>query len=526
MSPRSSRNRVPWFSHDLRPPFRRATAPSGSWLRYLLHSAPTSTQTAARSRRLPNRTKGTTAPHAGCSLDCGLRRDVLCGRRNRESGTCGASIASGDPWASCCNRHVPRTGGGRRVSPDEAIDLGAGALVQAEGAIRLDATSARLLEQHFRIERDHDSAVLVGESSGDGTDPASYMLGRSTPMLGRERSLMLLESEWARCLEESQAWVVSRVAPAGRGKTRLLREFAQRVRQSRPDALVLKAFGDPAGGMAALGLVSQLVRDGVRVRVGDPPIIQRDNVTMRVRACLPAPDVDRVATFLGELIGSPFDHPNDLQLRAARHDPGLMASQVRRAFSDWLAAECRAHPVLISVEDLHWGDSASVDLIIDAMATAADLPLLVLASSRPMTDRTGHRSWPSSTVTMLPLGDLPKRACESIALAVLGADADRAVVTAVAERCAGNPFHLEELLRAVLEGHGQNLPGHHSRGVFQARLDALPADQRDLVCTASVYGRTAFLPMRSARDKRRLLEALCDCELLRPTRDFDLRGTD
>jgi hypothetical protein len=48
-------------------------------------------------------------------------------------------------------------------------------------------------------------------------------------------------------------------------------------------------------------------------------------------------------------------------LAAARHDPLLMADQLRRAVEDFLSLECHAHPLLLVLEDFHWGDGATVN---------------------------------------------------------------------------------------------------------------------------------------------------------------------
>ena len=59
-------------------------------------------------------------------------------------------------------------------------------------------------------------------------------------------------------------------------------------------------------------------------------------------------------------------------LRAARGDPQLMGDGMRRALEDWLAAECAAHPVLLVLEDLHWGDLGTVSFVDAALRNLRD----------------------------------------------------------------------------------------------------------------------------------------------------------
>ncbi len=87
--------------------------------------------------------------------------------------------------------------------------------------------------------------------------------------------------------------------------------------------------------------------------------------------------------FVGELAGVPFPDEGSVQLRAARQDAVLMGDQMRRAFEDFVAAECGAGPVLIVLEDLQWGDLPSLGFVGAALRNLAHAPLFVLALARP-----------------------------------------------------------------------------------------------------------------------------------------------
>src|SRR6185312_12673701 len=91
----------------------------------------------------------------------------------------------------------------------------------------------------------------------------------------------------------------------------------------------------------------------------------------------------RVAAFLGELIRAPFPDDHHKALRAARENAQLMGDGMRTAWEDWLTAECEARPVVLILEDLHWADAATVQMIDATLRNLRDLPLLVLALARP-----------------------------------------------------------------------------------------------------------------------------------------------
>ena len=86
-------------------------------------------------------------------------------------------------------------------------------------------------------------------------------------------------------------------------------------------------------------------------------------------------DVERLWLFFCELLGAPVMHSDDPALRAARGDPMLLGEATRRAFADWIAAEADAQPVLLVLEDLHWGDLPSVRFV-EAALNLLDLMLV------------------------------------------------------------------------------------------------------------------------------------------------------
>ena len=86
--------------------------------------------------------------------------------------------------------------------------------------------------------------------------------------------------------------------------------------------------------------------------------------------------------------------PTSRTTRCARRaqNPQLMGDGMRRAWEDWLAAECAAHPVLLVLEDLHWGDLGTVSFIDAALRNLRDQPLMVLALARPEVRRAVPRA--------------------------------------------------------------------------------------------------------------------------------------
>ena len=108
-------------------------------------------------------------------------------------------------------------------------------------------------------------------------------------------------------------------------------------------------------------------------------------------------------------------------LRAARQDAQLMSEQMRRAWEDFLEAEAAVHPVLLVLEDLHWGDLATVQFIDAALRDRCDQPWMVLALARPEVHEVFPRLWAErQNVQEIRLKELGRKAGERLVRQVLG----------------------------------------------------------------------------------------------------------
>src|SRR5262249_44124522 len=161
--------------------------------------------------------------------------------------------------------------------------------------------------------------------------------------------------------------------------------------------------------------------------------------------------------FLGELIGTPFPEESSVQLRAARQDAMLMGDQMRRAWEDFISSECAAQPVLIVLEDLHWGDRPSVQFIDAALRRAKEQPLFVLALARPDVHDLFPKLWADRDLQSIHLEELSRKASERLVRQVLGETFSAEVVERIVGQASGNAFYLEELIRAVAEGSVESL---------------------------------------------------------------------
>ncbi|HEX7702648.1 MAG TPA: protein kinase, partial [Kofleriaceae bacterium] len=353
------------------------------------------------------------------------------------------------------------------------------------GQIAIDDATAGLLDERFVITEPAPHRLLRGMR--EGAEPARTLLGRATSIVGRDRELAMLDGLWAECVDERVARAVLVTAPPGAGKSRLRHEYVRRVLQRDEHAELLIGRGDVLQAGSPFAMLADAIRRSAGVREGDALEEQRAGLLARVQRHMPADDGARVAHLLGEFVGIAFPTDASAALRAARADPVVKMDAMREAWIDWLTAECSKHPVLVVLEDLHWGDRATIDYVDIALRDLAHAPLMIVALARPEIHDQFPRLWAERDLQEIRLPALTKKASEKLVRELLGDGIAPQVVGQIVDRSAGNAFFLEELIRAVAEGRDQALPDS-VLSMLQLRLDQLGAEAKRALRAASVFG--------------------------------------
>ena len=374
------------------------------------------------------------------------------------------------------------------------------------------------------------SPVDVWEIIGPGPASARFEARASfglTPFVGRDEPMQQLANGLART-ERGEGQVIAVVGEAGVGKSRLFWEFL--LRHVTPASTVLRARPVSYGKASPYLPIVQVLKRGFQIGETDTSTV----VATRVRETLAALDdalVRHVPALLA-VLGVPSDDRQWEQL-----DPPQRREAVLEAIRHLLLRLALDRPVVLVVEDLHWIDEGTqevLDALVDALATAR---ILLLVNHRP----EYHHGWAGkSFYAQLRLEPLPADVSAGFLDTLLGSDGTlRDLKHALVERTQGNPFFLEESVRHIAESGvlvgapgAYHLERHDVRievpvtvqGVLAARIDRLLPDDKRLLQAASVVGKD--VPLRALEaiaevqgtELRRALARLQRAEFLRKVR--------
>ncbi|MBX7196750.1 MAG: AAA family ATPase, partial [Sandaracinaceae bacterium] len=355
------------------------------------------------------------------------------------------------------------------------------------GRVLVDEGARGLLEGRFELEpTEHGVRLVRAVSTEHSVTRARHRVrGRVLPCVGRDKELRQLEATLAGLEDEDPSpSAVVLVAAPGIGKTRLVDEALSRAPVR---TRVIVARGDATAPGSALSLLSQWAQTLGGVSPHASAASRRAALQSALaRVCSPE-DAERISAFLSEASAAPDDRDDDASwaVRAARRDPALFRDQLRRAFTDALLALLAREPVILVVDDLQWADLPSMRLLEHLLARATDRPLAVLGTARLETpaELLGCLGPERVEIRLAPLA--PRASARLVDLA-LDAPAP-ALREQLVDLGGGNPFYLEELVRAVTDEGVTALPSS-VLAAAQGRLTDLGPELRRALRAASVFG--------------------------------------
>jgi class 3 adenylate cyclase/tetratricopeptide (TPR) repeat protein len=327
--------------------------------------------------------------------------------------------------------------------------------------------------------------------------------------VGRSPELALLRAAMEDVVR-GQGSVVEVSGEAGVGKSRLLAELRAGLAAGIERVTARCASFERR---TPYGLVADLVRGAFRIHVVDDEPTARGAVVSGYAALGADLDEPSVLVLL-DMLG--FGERSTLAPEAKRR---LIVSLVGQL----LERQAARAPLVIVVEDLHWADEASLEVIARLIPRIANLACLFIATARP----GWAAPWPARRVTLEPLTEADAR---DLIAAVLEVPVEADLATLILARTGGNPFFIEEVAQELqrsnmlVERDGRiglrdeapaSIPATIQE-VLEARLDGLAHGQRQVLRLAAVCGRTFWYRVLERLEAGDDLDAALD-ELERET---------
>ncbi|MGD2163812.1 MAG: adenylate/guanylate cyclase domain-containing protein, partial [Anaerolineales bacterium] len=330
--------------------------------------------------------------------------------------------------------------------------------------------------------------------------------GLSAPMVGRSEELAKLQQSIQEVVAGRGA-IVTLLGEAGLGKSRLIDEmFSWSRDQTEIQGEWLFAAGVSYNMSLPYGVFRRMLRSLIGVEESSPP-----------------PETSRkVSDFIGQL-PSDLKQPTEMAFQVIlgleqdelnKADAEVRKRETFRAMTEFVRWFCERGPIVMVLDDLHWADPVSVELIAHLFQLTDELPILYICSLRP------HRSSAGWQIKLHGETEYPHRYSE-IRLKPLTAQQSEKLIDAlltvsnlplslrelIRSKAEGNPFFVEEVIRmlieqgiierdleldewvAVKEPNEVIIPDNLI-ALLTARIDRLPVESRTTLQYAAVIGRS------------------------------------
>ena len=361
--------------------------------------------------------------------------------------------------------------------------------------------------------------VVASEATGvTGVAPRTRPAAAPTRMVGRSRELAR-GREAIDAARDGSGGIVFVTGEPGIGKTRLVQELRAAFVGSPPPfgrALWLEGRCVSYGETIPYGPFRDLLRSWLDVRADEEELRVRIALRRHVERLFPERP-DEVAPYLASLLGLTL--APDADARLGELSPEALQYRTFEVVRELLGRLATEGPVAAVIEDLHWADATSLQLLEQLGHDTEQQALLVIATSRPERDHPSWRLLEDLT------RDLPHRSTQ-VQVEALSGDAGRELLAslvgsdtlpdAFANRilgpAEGNPLFLEELVRSLIDAGAlfHDDDGWHVderidvevpptvEKLILARIDRLDPEARRTMTAASVLGRQFGLSLLEA----------------------------
>ena len=312
------------------------------------------------------------------------------------------------------------------------------------------------------------------------------------PLVGRDPELAALR-ERLEGLRAGQGGLVLISGEAGVGKSRLVAEARRQPEAAGVHQLEGRTLS--FGREIAYWPFLEALRGLCGILEDDEEAVSLSKLEAQVRPLF-GDDSAEVLPYLASLLG--LEVTGELAERVRYLDGAAMGAQILLSVRRLFERLARKGPVVLVIEDLHWIDESSTELLEHLLPLVREVPLLVVCVSRPDGEGPLERlrgfgdGADPEILTEIALSPLTREESEELLQRLAGPEmVTAAEAERLLERAEGNPFFLEEIVRwRAAEGADAVALPETVEAVILARIDRLEEDVKEVLKVASVVGRS------------------------------------
>jgi len=297
------------------------------------------------------------------------------------------------------------------------------------------------------------------------------------PLIGRQDDLEMLRLIARRAARERAPQLVTVFGEAGIGKTRLAAELFEELRQDGWRTVVGRS--PPYGHGIAFWALGEILHDAASMSSE----ARANDVEPALQALLTEVGADDAAELAAALV---------VAMRGAEEGADA-EDELKRAWRRFVALLAADRPLAIGVDDAHWADEGTLNLLEEAAFGLSDAPVIILCTCRPeLAERRPEFGRAARNNTQLELMPLNDESATQLAELLLPEDR-RPIASRIADAAGGNPFFTEEVSRAIRDEREEAVPERLPdtvQAAIAARMDLLPPEEKRALQIASVLGHT------------------------------------
>jgi class 3 adenylate cyclase/tetratricopeptide (TPR) repeat protein len=376
----------------------------------------------------------------------------------------------------------------------------------AAGVILVDHETYTRSEGYFKFEnldpvqlKGKTNAVEVHRYLGTRDQPQKIhrLHGLRAELIGRRAEMAQL-SEAVDNLSRGKGSVFSIIGAAGTGKSRLVEEFKSTLNLAEVQWRIGHAF--PYSQNIPYFPLIDLINRTLHIDEGDSPEKIREKIESRIEFLLG--EKSDVAPFIGSLYALSYPEIETVS-------PEYWKSKLQQGMLTVFSALAQRGPTIICLEDLHWADPSSLDLVRFLLSEIRE-PIIFLCVYRPIITLFSSHQINSllNPYFEIALTDLSRSDSQEMVQSLLKSERiPPELQRFIQEKVEGNPFYVEEVINSLIESDllvrdngswrvtqqiGQADISSTIHGVISARVDRLEQQSKRILQEASVIGRSFY----------------------------------